>query len=96
MVIQNRGEVHTGHEDIITHVLLSPDRLGSAEIRGDGDGGCARHITIQQTSVAAIDIFQSHLQLVVINKTWRQQSIKSQVSTNPCLESTEAKPPGRP
>ena len=44
MSVQNGGEVHTRHEDIVAHVLLSQDGLRGAQVGGHGDVGGTRHI----------------------------------------------------
>lgn len=43
MAIKHRRQVHTGHEHIITHVIVTLGR-GRAKIRRHGNVGCTRHV----------------------------------------------------
>ena len=44
MAVQNGGEFHTGHKDVVAHVLLATEGLRGAQVGGYGDGGRTGHI----------------------------------------------------
>ena len=46
MDVQNRRKVHTGHEDVVAHVLLCQKGL-RAEIRGHGNIGRSRDVAVE-------------------------------------------------
>ncbi len=55
MSIQNGGEVHTGHKDVVAHVLFAPGGLRCTEVGGDGDSGRTRYIA-SVASLGTVDI----------------------------------------